>query len=128
MINYLKQMMSKKPQNFLLVVLLSIFIIFNIEVPFFIAELLDNVLGKILVILTSLSLLKIHPLIGILGLVAGYVLIERISNSTGTGPMQLYNPSEKKYSEMNALNHFFYCRRRNNSKNVTYDWSTFNAS
>ena len=57
--------------------------------------------------MTSLSLLKIHPLVGILGLIAYYVLIERISNSTGTGPMQLYNPSEqKKFNEMTALNQF----------------------
>lgn len=107
MISYLKNMMSKKPQNFALIVLLVIFIVFNIEVPFFVAELMDNVLGKILIIVTSLSLLKIHPLVGILGLVAGYVLIERISNSTGTGPMMLYNPSEKKkMGEMTALNQF----------------------
>ena len=109
MISYLNKMMSKKPQVFLLIVLLTIFITLDVQVPLVVAELMDNVLGKIAIIVASLSLLKVHPLVGVLGLVAGYVLIERISTSTGTGPMELYTPSEtKKLKQMTALNQFPY--------------------
>lgn len=109
MINYLKKMITRKPQNFVLIVLLSIFICFDIEIPSVLSNLLDNVLGKIVIVVASLSLLTIHPLIGILGLIAGYVLIERISTSTGTGPMKLYNPTEsKKFNEMKKFNQFPY--------------------
>tara|TARA_A100001015_G_scaffold194430_1_gene216720 strand:- start:1281 stop:1718 length:438 start_codon:yes stop_codon:yes gene_type:complete len=109
MISYLNKMMSKKPQVFLLIVLLTIFITLEVQVPLVVAELMDNVLGKIAIIVASLSLLKVHPLVGVLGLVAGYVLIERISTSTGSGPMELYTPSEtKKFKQMTALNQFPY--------------------
>ena len=107
MINFLKRMISRNPQKLLLVLLLSIFIVFDIQIPEQVAQLIDSILGKIIVIVIALSLLNIHPLVGVLGLVAAYVLIERSTTSTGTGPMKKYNPSEKKKAqEMTAMNQF----------------------
>jgi hypothetical protein len=107
MISFLKRMISRNPQKISLVLLLSIFIVFDIQIPVTVAQLIDSILGKIGVIAIALSLLNVHPLVGILGLVAAYVLIERSSTSTGVGPMKKYNPSEeKKAHEMTAMNHF----------------------
>ena len=107
MISFLKSMISRNPQKLMLVLLLSIFIVFDIQIPETVAQMIDSVLGKIVVIVVALSLLNVHPLVGVLGLVAAYVLIERSATSTGTGPMKKYNPSEKKkVREMTVMNQF----------------------
>ena len=90
-----------------LAVLLSIFIIFNIQVPHLVANLIDTLLGRVVVIVGSLSLLFAHPVLGVLGIVAAYELIRRSENTTGTGPAKQYLPSEaKKSAELSALNQF----------------------
>lgn len=107
MISFLKSSIPRNPQKSMLVLLMSIFIVFDIQIPNSVAQLIDSVLGKIVVIMAALSLLKVHPLVGVLGLVAAYVLIERSTTSTGTGPIQKYNPSEKKRAqEMTSMNQF----------------------
>ena len=90
-----------------LAVLLSVFIIFNIQIPHMVANLIDTLLGRVVIIAGALSLLFAHPVLGVLGIVAAYELIRRSENTTGTGPAQHYLPSEvKKSVELSALNQF----------------------
>ena len=101
----LSKLLGNKPQNHLLAILLTVFVVFDIQLPLYIAVLIDNVLGKIIVIGIALSLMKYDRLIGILALVACIVLIERASNITGSGPLVNFLPNEStKHKEMVAMN------------------------
>ena len=90
-----------------LAVLLSIFIVFNIQVPHAVANLIDTLLGRVVVIMGALSLLFAHPVLGVLGIIAAYELIRRSENNTGSGPAKKYLPSEERKSkDLSALNQF----------------------
>ncbi len=104
----LSKLIGNKPQNHVLAILLTVFVVFDIQIPLPIASLIDNILGKIVVIGIALSLMKYDRLIGILALVACIVLIERASNITGSGPLAKFLPNEEtKHREMVAMNQDF---------------------
>lgn len=97
--------LKKNQHHYVLAVLLALFIIMDIEVPRVIAGVVDNVIGKIAVVIAALSLFTINPLVGSLALVAGYVLVMRSGDSTGTVPMKLFVPTEaKKLNHMVKMN------------------------
>ena len=97
--------LKKNQHHYVLAVLLALFIVMDIEVPKVVASMIDNVLGKIVVIIGSLALFTINPLVGSLALVAGYVLIMRSANSSGSLPMKLFVPTEaKKLNHMVKMN------------------------
>lgn len=99
------KILGNKTQNHVLAILLTLFVIFDIQIPLSIAELIDNILGKIIIIAIALSLMKYDRLIGVLALVASIVLIERASNVTGTGPINKYLSNEiNKQKEMVNMN------------------------
>lgn len=99
------KILGNKTQNHVLALLLTLFVVFDIQIPLPIAELIDNILGKIIIIAIALSLMKYDRLIGIIALVASIVLIERASNQTGTGPMNKYLSNEiNKQKEMVNMN------------------------
>ena len=101
----LSKLIGNKSQNHVLAILLTVFVVFDIQIPLPIASLIDNILGKIVVIGIALSLMKYDRLIGILALVACIVLIERASNITGSGPLVKFLPNEStKHREMMAMN------------------------
>ena len=90
-----------------LAVLLSVFIVFDIKIPNIIANLVDSLLGRVVVMIGALCLLFAHPVLGVLGIVAAYELVRRSENTTGTGPAHRYLPSERRKStQLNALNQF----------------------
>ena len=101
---FLNSLMRDK-HHLLLSILLSIFVVFDIKVPLVLAELIDNPIGKILVAVIALCLLSMNVVVGVLGLVAAYVLIQRSANKTGTVGVQNYLPTEaKKSSHLSAMN------------------------
>ena len=64
-------------------------------------------MGRVVVIIGALSLLFAHPILGVLGIVAAYELIKRSENTTGTGPLRKYLPTEsKKNQHLTAMNQF----------------------
>ena len=68
---------------------------------------IDNPIGKISVAALSLCLLSMNTLLGVIGLVAAYVLIQRSANTTGTQAEKDYLPSEaKKKAVLSAMNQF----------------------
>ena len=98
------KIMKKDSHHYVLASLLIIFIVSDIRVPSFIGELVDNIVGKIIVVMVALSLFNTHPIVGALALVAAYQLITR---SQGYDAIAKYIPSEiKKTRAMNALNQF----------------------
>ena len=68
----------KKDQHYLvLMVLLAIFIIFDIEIPSTIAEIVNTVAGKVIVVVIALSFCATkQPILSALALVAAYELIK----------------------------------------------------
>ena len=97
----------KNNHYLVLTILLSVFIVFDIHVPQALADMIDNPIGKISIAALSLCLLSMNTLLGVIGLVAAYVLIQRSSDTTGTRAEKDYLPSEaKKKSVLNAMNQF----------------------
>ena len=69
----LLKLFMKDKHHLILSVLLSVFIIFDIKIPLLLAELVDNVIGKIVVFVIALCLLSLNVLSGAIGLIAAYV-------------------------------------------------------
>ena len=111
---------KKNNSHSLLAVLLVIFTVFDLRVPAEMANLLDTLLGRVVVIGAALSLLFVNPLLGVLGVVAAYELLRRSetesSNAGGIGWQRAgdlprvntqYIPSERaKNREYRKLNQF----------------------
>jgi len=96
--------MRKDAHHYVLATLLIVFIISDIRVPHVVGRLVDNVMGKIVVMAVALSLFGTHPVVGALGLVAAYQLIRR---SEGHEAVALFMPSEAKKSRvLSAMNQF----------------------
>jgi len=97
----------KSNHHLVLTILLCVFIVFDIQVPGALANMIDNPIGKISVAALSLCLLSMNTLLGVIGLVAAYVLIQRSANTTGTQAEKDYLPSEaKKKAVLSAMNQF----------------------
>jgi hypothetical protein len=102
-----------KRQNAGQVVLSILFIIYLImgyETPEPLATLIDNIYGKAAVIILSLALFAyVNPILGVLGFLVAYHLINSASVTTGTYGIQHYLPTEtKKSSNLTAMNQFSY--------------------
>lgn len=99
--------LSKNKHHFLLVVLLTIFIVFEVPLPEFVSELVDNPVGKVAVAAASLCMLSVNPLVGVLSIIAAFVLIQRSSVGTGSFGLNNFLPTEsKKSQQLNAMNDF----------------------
>ena len=98
------KVMKKDSHHYVLATLLIIFIVSDVRIPSVVGEMVDNVLGKIVVVMVALSLFGAHPVVGSIALVAAYQLIVR---SEGHSALALYMPSEqKKTRALNAMNQF----------------------
>jgi hypothetical protein len=94
-----------RKHEMLLTVLIVMYIVLNVPTPDVIASYVDTPLGNIVVVLIALSFFThSHPVVGVLGLFAAYVLIRRSSSSSA---IEAYVPSEKRKSEeLSAYNQF----------------------
>ncbi len=97
----------KSNHHLVLTILLCVFIVFDIQVPNALANMVDNPIGKVVVAALALCLLSMNTLLGVIGLVAAYVLIQRSANTTGTQAEKDYLPSEaKKNAVLSSMNQF----------------------
>ena len=98
------KLLKKDLHTYVLATLLALFIVFDIQVPDVVAHLVDNLLGKVVVIISALYLLNFNPLIGSLGVIAAYFLIKR-SEINHNILVEKFVPSEyKKDEEMQRYN------------------------
>ena len=103
----LLKLFMKDKHHLILSVLLSVFIIFDIKIPLLLAELVDNVIGKIVVFVIALCLLSLNGLSGAIGLIAAYVLVHRSERTTGSSAKRVYVPTEtKKAKHLADMNDF----------------------
>ncbi len=94
-------------QLFMLILLIG-YIVFNVQTPHFIAPLIDNIFGNIvIIILAFFIIIHANPILGIVFLLAAYELIRRSSETTGTAAIKRYLPSQIKQDQhLSAFNQF----------------------
>ena len=110
MTSFMKEI-EKDMHHYVLAILLAIFIVTDPKVPTIVAELVDTLLGKVIIIGGALALLFAHPLVGALGIVAAYRLISQthstpppLSSMRRSSPLSIV-PSTQSQG-LNAFNQF----------------------
>ena len=76
---------EKDIHHYILAILLAVFIVTDLKVPPTVDELVNTLLGKVIVIGAGLALLFAHPMLGVLGVIAAYRLISQ-AESVGSAP------------------------------------------
>ncbi len=103
---FLKKLRGKE-HNYVLAALLAIFVVFPISLPQIVAEMVNTLIGKIVIVLLALNLFLAHPMVGAIGVLAAYELIKRAELTTINQPSNRFIPSEKKKtSNMSKYNQF----------------------
>ena len=96
--------------EFILGVLMIIYLILGLKTPELIATMVDNVAGKVVIILAVIYLfMHANPILAVLSLFVAFDLIRRSSAATGIDALKQYLPTEeKKSSQFTAFNQFPY--------------------
>ena len=94
----------------ILVVLFIIYLVLGLRTPELIANIVDNVIGKVVVILVVIYLfMNANPVLAVLSALVAFDLMRRSTDTTGLGALQKYAPTEeKKMTQFTAFNQFPY--------------------
>jgi hypothetical protein len=91
----LQSLQGNKPHHLFLGVFLVLYILIDVSVPAVLAEPVDSIYGKIvLVFLAIIVFMHTNPVLGLLFAVATYFLIQRSAVASGTYGLQRFTPSE----------------------------------
>jgi hypothetical protein len=89
--------MNKNILQAILTILFAFYLISDKKLPVPVANLVDTPLGKVVVVLLSLSLFAYtNPLLAILGVCVAYFMINSATMQTGTYGLEEYTPTESK--------------------------------
>jgi len=93
-----------------LVILFIVYLILGLKTPEPIANIIDTLVGKVVIILIVIYLfMHANPILAVLALFVAFDLIRRSSAATGIDALKKYAPSEeKKISQFTAFNQFPY--------------------
>ena len=93
-----------------LIILFIVYLIMGYKTPEPVANLVDTLLGKIVLFLIVIYLfLHANPILAVLALFVAFDLVRRSSVATGIDALQKYAPTEeKKSSQFTAFNQFPY--------------------
>jgi hypothetical protein len=96
--------------EFILVVLMIIYLVMGFKTPDIVANLVDNIIGKVVIILVVVYLfMNTNPILAVVAALVAFDLMRRSTETTGLGALQAYAPSEqKKMSQFSAFNQFPY--------------------
>lgn len=96
--------------EFILVILMIIYLVMGFRTPELLANLIDNVVGKVVIVLIVIYLfMNANPILAVVAALVAFDLMRRSSESTGLGALQAYAPTEqKKMSQFTAFNQFPY--------------------
>jgi hypothetical protein len=94
----------------ILSILFVIYLIMGYGVPNWMAEMIDTMMGKLVVLAIFFILfMNSNPILGILGLLVAVHMIYASTAETGTFGLSQYYPTEtKKYTNLTAMNQFPY--------------------
>ena len=97
-------------QEVFLGVLFVIYFVLGYPVPEPLADMLDSVSGKIMVVVIAIILfLAVNPIVGVLGVLVALDLLRKAGEATGSTAMAKYSPSEQqKAQDLNKFNQFPY--------------------
>ena len=96
-------MMGNKQHHYILAILLAIYILFDMDVPDQVKDMVDSPFGKVVVAVLVISLVYVNPMVGSLGIIAAFVLLNKSTDMTG--PVHRHISSEvKKTQHMKAMN------------------------
>lgn len=96
--------------EFMLVILMVIYLVLGLRTPDMIANLVDTIIGKVVIIVAIIFLfMHANPILAVIAALVAFDLMRRSSETTGLGALQAYAPSEeKKMSQFTAFNQFPY--------------------
>lgn len=77
---------KSRSQNYLLATLLALFIVFPMQLPESVKQLVDTIIGKIVIFIVVLNLFLLDPLTGALGMLAAYELVQRSEHFSSVLP------------------------------------------
>jgi hypothetical protein len=106
-----KELFKKEHMGeFILIILMIIYLILGLRTPDLIANMVDNIVGKVVIILIVIYLfMHSNPILAVLAALVAFDLIRRSNETTGLGALAAYAPSEqKKMSHFTAFNQFPY--------------------
>lgn len=114
--NSFKEFFKKEHMGeFILIILMIIYLILGLKTPEIIANMIDNVMGRVLIVLIVIYLfIHSNPILAVLAALVAFDLMRRSNHSTSFGSLGLgalagYAPSEKKkMSQFSAFNQFPY--------------------
>ncbi len=94
----------------LLTILFMIYLIMGYKTPEPVANVVDSLVGKIVIFITVITLfMHANPILAVLSLFVAFDLIRRSSAATGIDALKKYLPTEeKKSSQFTAFNQFPY--------------------
>jgi len=96
--------------EFVLVILMIIYLILGLKTPDIIANMVDTIIGKSIIVIAVIFLfMHANPILAVVAALVAFDLMRRSSESTGLGALSAYAPSEeKKMSQFTAFNQFPY--------------------
>jgi hypothetical protein len=106
-----KELFKKEHMGeFILIILMIIYLILGLRTPDLIANMVDNIIGKVVIILVVVYLfMHANPILAVLATLVAFDLMRRSNETTGLGALAAYAPSEqKKMSQFTAFNQFPY--------------------
>jgi hypothetical protein len=108
--NFTELFKKKHMGELVLVVLMIIYLVMGLKTPDFIANMVDNMIGKLVIISIVVYLfMNANPILAVVAALVAFDLMRRSSDSTGLGALAAYAPSEqKKMSQFTAFNQFPY--------------------
>jgi hypothetical protein len=94
----------------ILVILFIIYLVLGLRTPEIVANMVDNVIGTLVIILLVFYLfMNANPVLAVLFALVAFDLMRRSKNTTGLGALNNYSPTEeKKTSQFTAFNQFPY--------------------
>jgi hypothetical protein len=96
--------------EFVLIILMIIYLVMGFRTPELVANLIDNIIGKVVIVLVVIYLfMHSNPILAVVAALVAFDLMRRANDTTGLGALQAYAPSEeKKMSQFTAFNQFPY--------------------
>ena len=104
--NFSDLIKAEKRHQLVLGIVLVLYILLNVKTPDMISNWIDSIYGNIVVVVIAMILFSnSNPVVGILSIIAAYMLLKRSSITTGSFAIQKYLPSEEsRSSDFSKLN------------------------
>lgn len=100
LLNKIQSDFKSHTNEYVLALLMALFVLFKVQVPGIVADFVDTMIGKAALYALAASLLFRHPVLGVISLFFVYELIKRGEETTGTYQIRQYEPSQQKRDKL----------------------------